>query len=565
MDKHSLRDMEEFIQNLEDKERYAIDNRNGEAILIVFPIRESSKNSDRILFEEIIHRLKILGIVQIDESKVSQCVMEKNGHPESVGKWLDGKKENAVIHINITDDRMKAYMNISSPKSGGKVPEKNDIIEVLYQKEIKFGIKEKIIDDWFDKNVFNHDVLIAQGELPVAGENGRIHLLFLEENQRNVKEKNGKIDHREIGVIKSVEKGQIIARKIKPEPGKDGKKVTGEIIPSEPGKAIDFKTGNNVKIQGDELIAEITGRPIVDKHGIISVDEIVYLDQVDYSTGNIDFPGSIIVEKRIADGFRLTTKGSILVKKSVGKVFLKAAGDIIIEGGFLGKDEGVIESESDVHVRFVERGRIQAKGSIYVKDAAMHSDLIAGESIFLDTGRGDLIGGEAISGENIVVNKLGAIVETKTKLIAGIQYEIIQMVKEIKNIIAEHEEVLRKIDNTYHQLEEKKKKTKEKLSEEENAMFEKLEPVKKKYISLLSSSQKQYETTLDNFRSSPGTYVLMIKEMYHGVEINFGQGKFYKSPLKPVTGKIYIYRDSENQIVTGSVPPQIHEENPSLN
>lgn len=557
MDKHSLNDLEDFIQELEEKNKYIIDNKNGIAVLTVFDDKKSSGTSDAELYEEIMNKMQLLGVVQINEESVKKSILDKTGLENPVGKWLDGKKENSVIHIEISDDRMRAFMKVSAPKSGGIVPDKSEILGEIYKKGISFGIDEKKIIEWCSNPVYNKELTVAEGELPIAGKNGRILITFLEDKESQPAETDGKIDHREIGFIKNVSKGDILARKIKPEAGKDGKRITGEIIPSVSGKDVDFKSGVNVKVLGDELIAEITGRPVVDKHGIISVDEIIYLDQVDYSTGNIDFSGSIIVEDRIADGFHLKTKGSIIVKKSVGKVFIHAEGDVIIEGGFMGKDEGTIESDSDVYVRFVERGRILSKGSIYVKDAAMHSDLIAAESVYLNQGRGDLIGGETISGQNIIVNKLGAVVETKTRVIVGIQYEIIQMVKEIKNTIGEHEEVLKKIENTAKQLQDQKKKQKEELSEEEKAMEEKLESVRAKYISLLNSAQKQYETTLENFHSSPGTYAQIIKEMYHGVEINFGQSKIYKSPLKPVSGKMYIYRDADNQIITGSTRPKV--------
>ncbi len=90
-------------------------------------------------------------------------------------------------------------------------------------------------------------------------------------------------------------------------------------------------------------------------------------------------------------------------------------------------------------------------------------------------------------------------------------------------------------------------------------LIEKLKSVKNKYLTLLSSLKKQYEKTLESFRTHPGAYMFIQKEMHHGVEINFGQNRVYKSPLKPVSGKIYIYLDDDNNIISASHEPRIKE------
>ncbi len=559
MDKHFLDDVGNFMDDLESRDQFIIDNMNGNATLTVFPDIHGKGGPDHEMFLKISERIRILGIKDLQEDNLWKIIFEKKGSPIIIGKWVEGKKENSVIHITVSEDKMKAYMTISPPHSGGLSPSESDIHDALNQNGVFFGIDHNQIQTWLKNPEYNTNLVVAQGKHPRPGSNGEIRILFNSDTQKQRIDEKKSVDHREIGIIRSVKTGYRLAVRIEAEPGQVGQKINGEIIPAESGKNAEFKIGPNVIIKGNDAVATITGRPVLEKNGIIRVDEMITLDKVDYSTGNIDFPGSIIVEDRMADGFRLTTKGSIIIKKSVGKVFLKADGEIIIEGGFLGKDEGRIESEKDVSVRFVERGRILARGSIYVRDAAMHSDLIAGDSIFLGPGRGDLIGGETIAGNNIHVNKLGAVVETRTQAIVGIQYDVIQMVNSLKNDMSEQEEILKKIENTEKQLDEKKRKSKEPFNDEEMNLIEKLKSVKNKYLTLLSSLKKQYEKTLESFRTHPGAYMFIQKEMHHGVEINFGQNRVYKSPLKPVSGKIYIYLDDDNNIISASHEPRIKE------
>ncbi|MBK7819437.1 MAG: DUF342 domain-containing protein [Sphingobacteriaceae bacterium] len=79
------------------------------------------------------------------------------------------------------------------------------------------------------------------------------------------------------------------------------------------------------------------------------VDEVCYLENVDYSTGNVDFSGDNYCRWNGCDNFTLRTKGSLVIKKSVGRVFLYADRDIVLSGGVMGRNGGVIESKADVY------------------------------------------------------------------------------------------------------------------------------------------------------------------------------------------------------------------------
>ena len=70
-----------------------------------------------------------------------------------------------------------------------------------------------------------------------------------------LKEKNGRVDFRELNLVENVEAGQILATKKPPEEGVAGRTVTGKSLPAKPGKNTQIEIGKNVKLSDDGMSA----------------------------------------------------------------------------------------------------------------------------------------------------------------------------------------------------------------------------------------------------------------------------------------------------------------------
>ncbi len=544
------------IQSQDDDKdgSFQIENHGGRAMLSVFPPK--AIGGQGVTLEAVRKRLQLLKIVDVDEGKLEDILLRSDGVAHEIGRWAGGKAEAASAVVRITPDKMKALLTMSPPINGGLPMTKERLFRILEANHVSYGIMGQTLSELVVNPRYHEEVVVAQGLAPRNGRAGYVKVLFDHEAKGELHEdEQGRVDFKEIHIVKSVPQGSILAEMIDPEPGQDGMDITGALLPAYEGKRSEWKLGSNVKLSDDgrSLLAVITGRPLLDRYGIIRVDEVVRLEQVDYSTGNIDFPGTIIVEKRIADGFKLETSGSIIVEKSMGKAFLRAKGDIVLSGGFMGHDEGVIESEGDIYARFVERGRLRAGGSILIKDASMHSELIAGESIIIRGGRGDLIGGKGVAGKFIVCNKLGAVVETKTQLVVGSPPDLMEELHKLQDEINKRQDILNKVYHTLKPLE--KSREKRVLKPEEQEMLEKLREVEKKYRPMLENSQQQYEAAVNSFEPAPGAFVGVLNEMYHGVEIVFGHNRIFRTPLRPLGGKTYLHLDKDGTVRQASKPP----------
>jgi uncharacterized protein len=542
------------LENFEDG-NFQIRNHNGFAMLTVY---KAGKSGKPVHAQDVYNRLKLFGIEKYDKQQIEMIVKSSEGIEYKIAEWAGGNPQDASIDIEISEDKMQAFLTLNPPKNGGNMISKTDVILLIKNSGIRFGLKEELVSEIILKTKYYIKFLIAEGIPPLSATNGYINILFDSGNKPSLNpDERGKVNFKDINIIKSVNSGDTIAEKIDPRPGQIGKNIFGQDIPFDIGEQGEWKIGENCSLDdsGKLLRANISGRPILDRDGTIRVDEVCYLENVDYSTGNVDFPGTIIVEGNVADNFTLRTKGSLIIKKSVGRVFLYADKDIVLSGGVMGRNGGYIEAGNDIYAKFIEQGNVKAGRSILIEEAAMHSEMVCGESVIILGGRGELIGGETIAGSFISVSKLGAVVETRTNIVVGLPPMILEELKKMKTEIFSKEETLSKIIQSVQKTNETML-TKKEISNEEKELFKKLIGLEKKYLELISNLKKQYEVLLSNYDASDVSYIEVDKFIYPRVSVNFGKGKLYNSELKTINGKCYIYINSEGYPTDSVLPPK---------
>jgi uncharacterized protein (DUF342 family) len=548
---------ESILSELENNEdgSFQIRNLGGFAYLKVY---KPGKLGKKVKPEEVFARLKLFGIEDYDRSEVEKIVKEADGEDHKIAKWTGGSPVDSRLELEISEDAMQASAILIPAKHGGSTISLEDAKRILENNKIVYGIKEDVLEKLITGQKYYIKTVIAEGKPPVSATNGYIKVLFDTSHRPNLKpESSGRVDFKNINLIKSVQKGEILAEKVDPHPGEIGKNIFGMDLPFEVGKPGEWKVGTNCELieNGKKLISTISGRPILERDGTIRVDEIIQLENVDYSTGNIDFPGTIIVEGTVADNFTLRTKGSLFIKKSVGRVFLHAEKDIVLSGGVMGRNGGYIEAGGDIFTKFVEQGNLKAGGSIFIEEASLHSNLVAGEAIVIQGGRGELIGGEAIAGSYISVSKLGAVVETKTSVVVGMSPQIFEELKKMKEDMASKEEILRKVRQSLQKFNDMIANKKE-ISLEEKETLKKLLELEKKYMELSQSLKTQYESILSSYDAETEAYIEVEKFIYPRVNINFGKGKQFNSELKTIEGKVFIYIQPDGTVQDSKLPPK---------
>lgn len=156
-----------LLKDLEENENgfFKIENEDGLAYLSVFPAGKKGKPVDS---KEILRRIELFRITEISPAIIQNLALKSDGLSHLIGKW-PGKPESSRIEIDISEDRMKAYLTFYPPKYGGRILNSEQIQESIQQRGIQFGIRKEIIDTLSEEPEYGKKILIAEGAPPVSG------------------------------------------------------------------------------------------------------------------------------------------------------------------------------------------------------------------------------------------------------------------------------------------------------------------------------------------------------------------------------------------------------------
>jgi uncharacterized protein (DUF342 family) len=304
------------------------------------------------------------------------------------------------------------------------------------------GIHEDILADFELKPIYNEPIVVAEGTPPQDGADAKIIYNFdFDRTKIKLKEKNGKVDFREMNLIQNVVEGQILAKKVPLEKGSSGRTATGTLIPAKDGKDLSIGIGKNVELDEDGMSARST----INGQVILAADKInvepIYVVQGDVnlkSGGNVIFLGTVFVKGSVDDGFKVKASGNIEVLGNVGKAELDAEGDIIVHQGITGKGGGSINSGKSVWAKFIENAHVEAGEFAVASDGIINSQVVANKKVVCQGKRATIVGGSLKAAEEIHAKTLGSTAGSETILEVGYdprsKEKLVQLEENLKKI-----------------------------------------------------------------------------------------------------------------------------------
>ena len=328
---------------------------------------------------------------------------------------------NMEYEVRVTEDAMQAYVRLYSPSDTGAALTAGEIIRGLAQKQIKVGILEEAIKEAIEKEIYCTDILAAQGSPIREGKDAYITYLFnTDPKVRPTLNEDGSVDFFHLNTLNPCKKGDVLARLTKEDPGELGMTVYGASVKPKPVRRASLRSGKNLTVSedGTELISEVDGH-VSFLDGRVFVSDVLELKNVDTSTGNIDFEGSVTIEGNVQSNFSVNAGGNILVRGLVEGATLKSGGDIILIRGMAGAGKGSLTAGGNIVAKFLEYTTASAGG--YVRsESILHSTVTAKEEITVD-GRKGFISGGTIAATNLVEAKtLGSHLGTNTVIEVGV-------------------------------------------------------------------------------------------------------------------------------------------------
>ena len=286
--------------------------------------------------------------------------------------------------VRFSSDSMKAYLYLPNPDFEGY--NLDDITEVLRQSGISYGINEQKVRDMIEQQIYNQEVLIAEGDQAVDGIDGYYDYKFdMNFSKKPTVRPDGSVDYWSIKMVEMVTEGQVIAEYHKAVQGKDGMNLKGKPILAKRGRDLVPLKGKGFERSEDGLTYTSLMDGKIDKNG----DRIVILPvyeingDADLSVGNIDFRGDVIIHGSICSGLIVKATGTVTVDGIVEGASIEAGKDIVLRSGVMGASRAVINSKGNISAKFFEYTRVHANGMIQA-DVFLNCQVSCGESIILN-------------------------------------------------------------------------------------------------------------------------------------------------------------------------------------
>lgn len=345
------------------------------------------------------------------------------------------------IALVVSNNGLRADVHI--PGGLQKKPELSEIKAIVRDQGLHFGV---ISDQDIENHLSKYDeepysFVVAFGIHSLPARDAVIRIFFINDylNPGRITD-HGTIDFKDRGAVPFVKSGVVIAEKIPGVDGKPGNDVYGNIIPSELANDQPLKSGPGTALSDNNLkiIATMDGQPLMTVHGEVTVMRELHIPgDVDYTTGNIIFNGSIIVKGSINPGFII--KGGNLIAKDVNGAEIDVVGNIEISGGII---DSVLRAGGGVHAMHMAGTKVDAYGDVIVKKAVIDckirtSGAFAGEGVHV-------ISSLVSAKKGILAKQIGTDVSQACTLRVGISDHTEKKVRYFREEIEEKKKELEK-------------------------------------------------------------------------------------------------------------------------
>lgn len=438
---------------------------------------------------------------------------------------VSDSSRNIRVMVSISTDALEAFVTIRTPP---RTPVPREMVdEALRNEGITYGLDEEKIDQLCQRNgTRGHPVVVAQGIRPGTGVHGRIDYHFeVDPRPKTVPTGDGRVDYRETGVIQQVKEGDLLAVRTPAQRGEEGMSVTGIPIKGKSGKEAVLMRGPGTTFVDEdklELHAALSGCAKLHKNGEVEVTgEFIVEGDVDYSTGNIRFDGTVIVRGDVKSGFVVAATKDIEIKGIVEDARIHCGGNLLVRGGFVGSGKGVCKVVGETHIRFLENQTVFGNGDVYIAEEIVHGNVVSGGTVYVKFGKGAIIGGQVIAKKAIEAKILGNIHYLKTKLQVAKVPRIDEMLDSIEKVLDVRESMRDRIQTAVNYFVEQKYKS-EGISSENEAHLTNLYRFLGNYDKWLSKlAEKQEALLVERRKLDKEAYVKAEHQMHPGVVIEF--------------------------------------------
>lgn len=413
---------------------------------VLNPILQMKKEETQItqILQEVGKNAEeILAKIQAQEAQELEENTEEEEKKEIIKKPID-----ATGKITVTKDAMAAFLFCFPPFYEGKKIDQDFLNHTIQKEGVVYGIDKPLLETIAEKQFYFQIFLFAKGTLPVHGKDGEIIDHIPRTTKVDIKENTqGIVDFRDLNLFRNIHKDEVICDIVHATEGIDGHDVRGKILSAKKGKEPRIPSGRHTILTKDktQLISELDGHIIFDHDKYRVEDRLVIENNVDNSTGNLNFLGDIIIHGDVLNGFEVTAVGDIYIKGMVEGAKITAGGNIEIGKGMNGNRQGVLNAKGNVKCTFLEHSTVYAGGNVHA-ESIVWCNVFCDDTVKVRYGKGVIIGGSITATHLIDAKIIGSKANRETELALGIMPHVLTEKKEVEKELKNTIDILDKLD-----------------------------------------------------------------------------------------------------------------------
>jgi uncharacterized protein len=417
----------------------------------------TAAQKEKYSFDDIRKEIIRKGVVNADFNLILKIWEEANGKAVKIANYFERYDaiKDKYIDVSVSDNQMEAYLGLKVPEGIEEISV-NDVLYKLLEVGVEKGIDEQMITKLIKARQPVHKAVVARGKSRSDGRDAEIKMsIDTDETPKPLIMDDGSVDFKNINLIKIVDKDQLLAVKIPATPGEVGYTVTGRMLEPRPGQDCTLPRGKNTYSTEDglQLFSSLIGN-VYFSDGMMHVENVyVVKGNVDFSTGNISYPGDVVINGDVKADFSVHTEGNIIVRGTVEAAeIVSTGGNIDVKKGIIGtqkEKKAKIVAEGSLKALFIQEAVISAGKDIEVGSYILNSSVHSENEVRALRDRGMIAGSSVFSGSCVRAKNIGSMSDTKTSIKVGrivkdeVNVKFQQLEDELK-VLEEEEKLLRK-------------------------------------------------------------------------------------------------------------------------
>lgn len=347
----------------------------------------------------------------------------------------------AQVRVSLGRDGMTAAAAVFAIGEDTRPSSKGEILAALAAEGVVHGIDEKAVETLANAP-FGTRMEVARGTPREAGSDSSIKYKIRLSKRAPLELDDGRVDYKELEIVKNVVKGQVLAEKIPCVLGRAGKDVKGREIPPQKVTDLALPAGKNTVTtpDGTRLISTMDGHVEIERGKIHVLDVFTLKTSVDLRTGNINCIGSAEIRGQVTDGFKVVAGKNIHILGLVEGARIEShAGEIRIDHGVQGHIKGYLGAATRISAKFIENVQVECGGDVLVREHIFHARIRSKGIVRTLEKPGVILGGEIYAERGVHCIDLGGEANPKTVVFLGPwrMAEIAARLVEIEKVLSE--------------------------------------------------------------------------------------------------------------------------------